>query len=400
MKTTVTGVNGDPHPGYARPCVECICGGDAHEMGVAQGEALRIKIAGAQQVLRQLEAFRLEQPRWMPYALFLRLAEGRASRSLVPALRRTAPDMLARVEGIARGACSPLRRLVLLNALEAMISSIAGRTLPALAGACSALAVRRRNVDGGEPVVVRNFDYMPAVQCLFTMRESRPRNRYRSLEFATAPQAGSIDGVNEKGLCITQNYAFMIDRVSPEPLISMIVGEALASCGTVAEAAEHIARRPRWGAALLTLADAAGDIASLELSNTKAALRRPAAGQNWLVVTNVCVCPEMRAVQVPDGDVFSRRVPRALQGKPVLEWHAARARRLEQLVAATGTLNPENLLALMADHGPQGEPDGTSPCVHTDYWSTTASLQWFPARRGVRVSYSATCAADYAELTL
>jgi len=54
----------------------------------------------------------------------------------------------------------------------------------------------------------------------------------------------------------------------------------------------------------------------------------------------------------------------------------------------------------MADHGPTGVPDGASPCVHTDYFQTTASLQWFPARRRVRASYGTACTAKYVEIAL
>ncbi len=399
MNTTAAAINAAQPQVSLRPRVECYCVGNARAMGLAQGNALQAKIVRARQTLSSLEAFRLEQHCLVPYPLFLRMAERRASKALTIALRQAAPDSLARLEGIAQGSGLPLRSLCILNALEALISAVAGRTVPA-AGACSALAVRGPAADGGEPVVARNFDYMPAIQPLFVMRESAPRNGFRSLEFAVAPQAGSIDGVNEQGLCITQNYAFVTDPARPGPLVSMIVGEALAACSTVAEAAEHIARRPHWGAALLMLSDASGDIAVMELSNTRAALRRPPEGTNRLAVTNVCVCPEMRAVQIREGDVFSRRVPRALQGKPVLEWHADRARRIEELAAARPTFGPEELRAIMADHGPNGVPDGTSPCVHTDYWRTTATLQWFPSRRRVRVSYSSACAADYAEFGL
>jgi hypothetical protein len=38
--------------------------------------------------------------------------------------------------------------------------------------------------------------------------------------------------------------------------------------------------------------------------------------------------------------------------------------------------------------------------MHSDYWNTTASLQWFPSRRGLRVSYSSTCQASFTELSL
>ncbi len=148
------------------------------------------------------------------------------------------------------------------------------------------------------------------------------------------------------------------------------------------------------------LADAAGDLASVELSNTRAGVRRPATGTDWLLVTNVCHCPETCAVQVSESAAYSEKAPLPLRGGLVLQPHAARARRIEELVQKQTGMGPDELAAIMADHGPSGVPDGASPCVHTDYFNTTASLQWFPGRRCVRVSYSRTCKAQYVEISL
>src|SRR5213078_3611816 len=73
-----------PTPGtIAPPRVECRCSGDPREMGLTQGTGLREKILGAHQSLRNLEAFRLEQPWWLPYPFFLKLAERKAGAALV-----------------------------------------------------------------------------------------------------------------------------------------------------------------------------------------------------------------------------------------------------------------------------------------------------------------------------
>lgn len=382
-----------------QPVVECVCAGSPKELGLAQGQALRAKIHGLWDNLRTLDAFRLEQPWWLPYPFYLRLAAAKVASALVPALGRSAPAMLERLEGIAEGAKMPLRDLCLLNAMEALLSTVQGRTiLPACPGACSALAVRGARARNGEPIIAKNFDYVPLVQPYFTMRESR--GRWRSLEFMVAPQAGAIDGMNEKGLCITLNYAFVTDAGQAAPLITMAIAEALATCESVSAALECISQRPRWGGGILMLADATGDIAALELANTRSAVRRPAAGQDWLAFTNVCFCPEIRAVQVPETAVFSDRVPVPLRGKPVLQWHEDRARRIEELVRSGRQVGPDELATIMADHGSSNVPDGSSPCVHTNYWRTTACLQWFPAARRVRVSYSTACRAKYVEMEL
>ena len=382
------------------PAIECRCAGDPHEMGVTQGAALRSKIVELRKGMRELEAFRLDQPGWLPYPLYLRLVEKKVAEALVPALRNAQPGMLARLEGIAEGSGLPLRSLCLLNAMEALLSTVRGRTVPGMPGACSAIGVRRACSRSGQPMVARNFDYVPQSQPFYIMRESRPRDGFRSLEFAVASQAGAIDGINEQGVCITMNYAVMTDEGKPAPLITMRIADALAKCATAAEAAKRIAQQPHWGAGMLMMADPSGDLLCLELSNTRAAVRRPKEGEDMLVFTNVCHCAETREVQVPDSAVFSERVPRALRGRPVLQWHSDRACRLESLMQGRGGLGPDELAAIMADHGPSGTPDGSSPCVHTEYWCTTAALQWFPARRSVRVSYGTACSARYVELAL
>ncbi len=381
------------------PSIECVCSGTDREMGFTQGKALKEKITGLWRSMARLDAFRLEQPGWLPYGLYRRLAAMKASKALVPALQKDAPAMLSRLEGISVGSGMPLRNLCLMNAMEALLSSLQGRTIAPPAG-CSALGIRATRSSMREPVIAKNFDYIPLLVPFYTIRDSRPDRGFRSLQFTVAAMPGAVDGLNEKGLCITLNYAFVIDPPRPAPLITMIIAEALAHCKTVSGAVEWISQRPRWGAGILLLADAAGGLACLELSNTRACARHAPPLEDWLTCTNVCLCPELREVQVPETELFSERVPAPLRGKPVLAWHARRACRIEELVRAKLKISPDDLAAIMSDHGGAGIPDGTTPCVHTDYWRTTAALQWYPARRRVRVSYTNACAANYVELGL
>jgi hypothetical protein len=162
-------------------------------MGLEQGRELRQQIWDARECLRELEAFRLEQPRWLPYPLFLRLAEARSANALLPALQRLSPSVLARLRGIANGSGLPLRSLCLMNAMEAFISSMEGRTVSVPLGGCSAVAVRRSLAEKGEPMVAKAFDYIPLLQPFYILRECRPRGGFRSLEFAVAPQVGAVD---------------------------------------------------------------------------------------------------------------------------------------------------------------------------------------------------------------
>ncbi len=383
-----------------RAAIECVCSGTDREMGFTQGQTLKAKIHGMWKSMAELEAFRMEQPAWLPYGLYLRLAASKAAKALLPALQQNHPSMLTRLEGISAGSGLPARGLCLMNAMEAMLASVQGRTVPASPGACSAIGIRATHATIQEPILAKNLDYIPLVEPFLVVRENRPARGLRSLQLMVAPMAGGLDGINEKGLCIAYNYAFAADAPRPAPLISMAITEALSGCKDVAGAVAYISRRPRWGGGILMLADAAGGLACLELTNTRSGVRRAAPSEDWLTCTNVCRCPELRDVQIPDGAVFSDHVPEKLRGKPVLQWHANRGCRIEELIRARTKIGPEEMAAIMSDHGATGVADGSSPCVHTEYWRTTATMQFYPARRRVRVSYGTACAAKYVEFGL
>jgi hypothetical protein len=63
-------------------------------------------------------------------------------------------------------------------------------------------------------------------------------------------------------------------------------------------------------------------------------------------------------------------------------------------------MGPEELRTILSDHGSTGQPTDDSLCMHGSYWTTTASLQWFPAERKLSVAYSSTCQAEYRALQL
>lgn len=380
------------------PQLDVICRGTAVEMGRQQGEAVCSRIAAADRAVDNLEAFRLQRPGWLPYGLFRRAAEFRAQRFLGEALRGLPAG--ERVNGIASGARLALRRVALLNALEPVLSSLADVTEVGPLGGCTAVAVRGSRSASGEPLILRNFDYLPLVQPYYTMRESRPAHGRRALEFTAAPLAGTVDGVNESGLCITYNYAFATDAAAPAPPISVLISEALATCATVAEAVEQMSKRPRWGAGLLMLADASGDIAALELSNSQSCVRRPGPGEDFIYHSNCFLTAEMRRVQIDERAVYTQRAATPLRGTRPLQSPELRDARLSELLQGDRALTPDDLAAVMSDHGRERVGSADTICMHSEYWNTTASLQWFPCSRKVRVAYAPACSAQHVELEL
>jgi hypothetical protein len=382
-----------------QPRIDVMCSGSPREMGLAQGQVLRQSIRALGHALADLEAFRLRQPRFVPYPLFRYLAECKASHALGGLLRRHAPEMAERLAGIALGAGLPVRALALIHLLEPELSNVADCTVVPSPG-CSALALRGSRSASGEPILAHNFDYLPQVQPFYVLRDSRPAGRLRSLDFTVSPVCGTVSGINERGLCASTNYAFVTDRGGCGIPITMRVAEVLQSCGTVAEAVQWLSSKPRWGGGLIMLADAGGDIASLELSNTRSHVRRPEGSEDMLFHSNQFSLADMREVEISHDAVFGAKAPRALQGVSVLGPFEVRDRRAMELLRSAAALGPDEIAALMADHGPAGEPSFESICVHTDYWCTTACLQLFPRWRRMRVAYATACRAEYREFGL
>ena len=135
--------------------------GNPFAMGLAQGRACIDKTLASRVLLQQLEGFRLAQPRWLPYRLFLRYCEGRATRMVRTPLIRDDRDCHARLEGIGRGSGVRLRLLYLINALECLMASPRRCTVIPPLGACSAVAVRGKRSATGGALIARNFDYLP-----------------------------------------------------------------------------------------------------------------------------------------------------------------------------------------------------------------------------------------------
>ena len=148
------------------------------------------------------------------------------------------------------------------------------------------------------------------------------------------------------------------------------------------------------------LADADGEIASLELSSTRTKLRTPGPHEDVLFHTNTFWTEEMRQVQVHDDAVYTRRAPAGLRGHLLHQSAIKRRERFEQLLASDQPLDLNALSRIMADHGEDGKPADTTPCVHGPYWSTTASLQLFPRTRRIRVAFDSACRGQHVELAL
>lgn len=380
------------------PRINVVCPGTMTDRGFAQGQAMADKIRESAEAIHELEAFRLQSPCWLPYRAFVRLAEYKAERAVRTGLANELPDTWVRLQAISQGSGVSVRRLALLNALEPVLSDLSG-CVTGLEAGCSAVAVGADRSGGYGAILAHNFDYLPLVQQFYCIRDERPNNGLRSLQFSIAPMAGAVDGINEAGLGVTLNYAYATDRNRPAPTISMRLAEILTHCRTVTEACDYLIRSSRWGSGLIMLADATGANASVELTSTTSFIRPGSSNSVITHANRVCGAPTL-TVQLPASAVHGDRSPRVLRGHRVHASSEHRELALHAIEQHDGALDPDTLAKQMADHGPTASPSRSTLCMHSDYWYTTACVQLLPNARRLRVSYSTACEAEYEEFVI
>jgi hypothetical protein len=369
------------------------CAGDARAMGVAQGQACAAVIARLPELVLGLipsPLARSAAARALVGPVHAAVAAG-ARRLMARDLAAHYPLQRARLAGIAEGAGVAERQLFVGPAVEAVLDSVSYTT----PGACTAIGVAGDRAAGGGPLIAKNFDYPPAALPAYLVRVSRPGDRRAaSIDLTAAPLPGCHEGVNEHGLAVAYNYGHLRGRAAARVTLTNLVQELLEECRTVGDAIDRLRRRPRRGSAILMLADAAGELASLEVAPDDVAVRRGDA----LVHANHAVTDQMVPRDIPADARYSRWNIRALRGRRVHESSEQRHRRAEALLAEAGALSAEDLRRALADH--QGAPSDVTLCRHGPYYSTTAAVVLAPRQRAMDVLLGSPCAGAWTRLAL
>ena len=133
---------------------------------------------------------------------------------------------------------------------------LAGWCPPAYLGGCS-LAAHARD---GEVRLVRNYDLSPDLNEGFLLRSAWRRPVMGMIEFLW----GLSDGINDAGFCVALAYGGR-GTTGRGFGITHIVRYLLETCDTVDAALRVLARVPSHMAYNLVLADASGQVASVEL---------------------------------------------------------------------------------------------------------------------------------------
>ncbi len=359
-------------------------------MGLQQGERLSRLARQAIGAVLASPYFEIARPRCVPRRWFPKLAAWRARQLIEKGIRRHYRRQYDRAVAIAEAAALPVERIWLCHAVE-IDGARPGLQIPA----CSSVALAPERTAFGEPLIAKNFDYLPETQPFNILRRNAPQGRLGSLDLSFPTLAGSHDGLNERGLAIAYNYGYPADKSRPRLPITLLVQEVLERCSTVAEAVDLISKLPRRGGALLTLADAGGSIASIELTSRRCAVRP--ADDGIVMNTNHYHCEQTKAVDA----AFGRFAWRWQRGR---HWMGpssqCRFDRLAELARARRRWDIDDLVGLLSDHGPDGQGSVMTVCRHPPPFATTVSMIILPVRREIHLAAGNACEHSFVACSL
>ncbi|MCA9671213.1 MAG: hypothetical protein KC503_36695 [Myxococcales bacterium] len=331
-------------------------------------------------------------PRWTPAWLVraaLRIVGGLYLRWHRPlyddparAHHRSALEALARAAGMAPAT------LYGFHAVESETANLG------FSMGCTSLAFGPHCTADGAPRLAYNHDFPPAFERFLFLRRSTPDDGYRSLAVTYPCLMGAINGVNEHGLAVSVNQAFAtdIERRRPALFVTMLVQECLESCRDVAEAVTLLRGARVAAGCIVSLVDASGERAAVELSNTRATVRRAADDDEVLYTFNNYRVPSMREVEVPVGAISTGLV----SGLDIHRCNVTRERAYLARVRGGERWDDGAIQQLLSDHD-GGAGDSDTICRHDDPLSETILSTIIDTRaRTMKLLWGRPCEKGYA----
>lgn len=321
------------------------------------------------------------------------LKSSKLPRGVEDLIAEYCPKQLVRMLGIARGVGVELDEVLAMG-----VSEIRATRVEYYFGACSTFALKGGLSPDKSPVIAQNFDFPEGFSELSITRISRPEKGLSSIDITLGPLSGSYGGVNEKGLAVTYNRGYAIDKPSSPMPITMLVQELLERFETTEDAINFVANAPRGLSALLMIADREGDVAAIELSPHYSGVRRPDG--DVIYQTNHYHTPQMAAIDMPRKAYYSDKMPEALRGERVRESTDERYERLTDLFKDPQPMNSSDIKKVLGDHGKERTPSDNTICRHGSFYSTSPSVIIYTGLAGIEIAWGHPCESEFVNVAL
>jgi len=368
--------------------------GTHYEIGVQQGKAVRELLHQALEQIPNFVEVKSMKPRLLPMSLFMSLAKSRANKQLKNDIFQYYPKQAERLKGIAEGAEIDLSWVFFTQSMELLVTF--GSSIIRVP-ACTSLGFNPQRTTTKETIIAKNFDYPNHFSPYHLTCLTKPMEGYPTLGCKMSPLPGMIDGMNECGLAVTYNLAFTTEEPRCFAPLSLALQEMLETCKNTEEAVKFITNAKHAGNALLMLADAEGDIKTVEISHNHAATREPI--ENQIINTNHYHTPEMQKYEIPHNAVFSEKALKEWVGKRFHESSEERLKRAQNLLGGSDRIDGDKIITTLRDHGKDNNPSNLTICQHGEYSSTLRSVIFYPARKTIKVLYGNPCKNEFSEFS-
>jgi len=251
---------------------------------------------------------------------------------------------------------------------------------------CTTWAAAGSATADGQPMLVKNRDYLPEHLPLQVVVRATPEAGYRYLYVSSAGSPGVFcAGINQAGLAVADTHVYSADLGPGLPSYALMM-QLLEAHDSVPSALDYLRATPRLGRNNLILADGQGRLAVFESGNRRYGLFESSDGV--LVNTNHFVSAEMRPC-------FVEIDPPDARGRSFGRYEKAMA----ELEAAFGQVDVAFAQRLMASH------DGSlaSLCCHPEansFASTISASILLPVQRQMLFCHGQPCQGYYDEFSL
>ncbi len=281
-----------------------------------------------------------------------------------------------------------------LNAIEVVSSHV-----PFSLG-CTSLAFAPEHTVSGEPLLAYNHDFPETFGENLYVQHTVPDSGLASLMLTYPTIMGGIAGVNTAGLAVTINHAYATDLKPIAALpITWLLSECLLRCENVTAAVELILKTPVPNGSFLTLLDAAGNRAVVEMSCTRKEVRTLDA--RVACTFNFFREPVMKAHEVPFNGHTKGLMRWVLGDRLVHQHNIGREARFAKIFDHTQKYDEAAIHKFLSDHGETGVPSLETICRHDPRaMNTLASVIILPQQKTMRVIFGKPCCGDYTLFSL
>lgn len=301
------------------------------------------------------------------------------------------PQYLERIKGLSDGSMTLLDELLVAQSLEVIANDVSY-----FLGGCSSICVHPVSLKTPYLILAKNFDYLSDFSEDYLVRESVPKNGYRSLEITYKQLCGCHDGINEKGLVVIYNYGLSVEKTQHRIPITILVQQILERCSNVEEALTFIKTFRYPNAAILTLADKYNNAVCVEITPEHIAVRKPQNG--ILLATNHFLSSEILPYEIPQNAIFkSKKMPEEFKGKYVHQSSKIRYQRLQELIKKNIFIGVKELEKILKDHHNKDIGDDDTICRHGKLLSTQVGMIFVPRDKLIKVFFNSPCKGNSLE---